>query len=66
MILWNIYISIKIFDQDKAFHVILKKKKIIDQKILQEKYFYMLFWYLRGKTKFMALAILAAILKTGN
>lgn len=65
MILWNIYIAIKIFDQDKAFHVILKQK-IIDLKIQQEKYFCTLFWYLIGKTRFMALAILAAIPKTGD
>lgn len=62
MIVWNIYIAIKIFEQDKAFHVILKKKRI-DLKIQQEKYFCMLFWYLIGKTKFMALAILADILQ---
>lgn len=65
MIVWNIYIAIKIYEQDKAFHVILKKKRI-DLKIQQEKYFCMLFWYLIGKTKFMALAILVDILKTGN
>lgn len=65
MILRNIYISIKIFDQDTAFHLILKQKKM-DLKIQQEKYFCMLFWYLKGKNKFMALAILTVMLKTGN
>lgn len=59
LFLWNIYISIKIFVQDKAFHVIIKqKKKVIDLKIQQEKYISMLFWHLMGKTKFMALGIL--------
>lgn len=35
-----------------------KKKKVIDLKIQQEKYFSMLFWHLMGKPKFMALGIL--------
>lgn len=56
VILWNIYISIKVFDQDKAFLLILKQKRNY-LKIQQEKYFCMLFWYLVGKTKFMSLQL---------
>lgn len=66
LFLWNIYISIKIFVQDKAFHVIIKQKKLIELKIQQDKYFCMLFWHLMGKNKFVALAILGEVLKTGN
>lgn len=51
LFLWNIYISIQILVQDKAFHVIIKQKKLIELKIQQEKYFCMLFWHLMGKNQ---------------